>query len=313
MKKILVIADGLFTKEKLFSPEVAEKFKVLEEYGYTYDVATDTTAQRMGENATNFVRKIESEGPEWVEPDQEIMDKIKDAEVLLAHFSGVNRKMIEAGEKLELIGVMRSGVENVNLEAATDNNVKVLNAPGRVSEPVADFAVAMMLVESRNICRVNLKSTGGKWPKFDMSDPVNATMRNFTVGLVGFGMIGQKVAKRLKPFNPKIVAYDPYPNPAKAEELGVKLVSLDELCKVSDIVSIHARLSPESEGMFGEEQFNQMKPTAIFINTAGLGWSMSRRWSKHYRKRKFDQQRLMFLSRNLCRRIIHCKLWIMSH
>ena len=111
--------------------------------------------------------RIENEGPEWVEPSPEIMEKIVDADIVVTHFSGVNAKMINAAEKLELIGVMRSGVENVNLEAATKKDVAVINSPGRVSEPVADFTVALLLNEVRSISKLASELSTGVWPGFD--------------------------------------------------------------------------------------------------------------------------------------------------
>lgn len=271
MRKILVIADGLITKEALQAPEFSNRFDRFKKYDVTHDVALDTTSKRYGGKPTEFILKIETEGPEWVEPDQEILDKIKDAEVVVAHFSGVNSKMMDQAKNLKLIGVMRSGVENVNLPAATAKSITVINCPGRVSEPVADFTVAMILVEARNIIRASLNYNHGAWSSFDQKDSANTALRNHTAGLIGFGIIGRKVAARLAPFGVKVLAYDPFGSKEEAAKQGVELVSFEELLKRSDYVSMHARLAEDTKNLMGKKQFDLMKPTAIFINTARAG------------------------------------------
>ncbi len=271
MRKILVIGDNLFPKEGFLSPSFAERFKRFEKYGVAYDAAADTTCKRWGKTPMDWILKIETDGPEWVDPDDEILEKIKDAEVLLVHFAGVNKKMLDAAKELKFIGTMRSGIENINVTVATEKGIIVSNSPGRVSEPVADFTVALMLVEARNIIRDSLNYTKGVWKGIDPNDSVNTALRNHTAGLIGLGIIGKKVAARLKPFGVKVLAYDPFCSREAAEEIGVELVTLEELCKRSDYVSVHARLSEETKNLIGEKEFNLMKPTAIFINTARAG------------------------------------------
>ena len=199
------------------------------------------------------------------------MEKIVDADIVVTHFSGVNAKMINAAEKLELIGVMRSGVENVNLEAATKKDVAVINSPGRVSEPVADFTVALLLNEVRSISKLASELSTGVWPGFDHDNKTNTILRNHVAGLIGFGIIGRKVAKRLAAFGTKVIAYDPFVNPDIAAASNVELVSFEELLKTSDYVLMHARLSEATENLMGEKEFALMKPDAIFINTARAG------------------------------------------
>ena len=182
MKKILFISDGLITREEIYGKELGNILKALDKFDVEYDVALDTTPQKFGENPSEFVMRIEHEGPEWVEPSPEIMEKIVDADIVVTHFSGVNAKMINAAEKLELIGVMRSGVENVNLEAATKKDVAVINSPGRVSEPVADFTVALLLNEVRSISKLASELSTGVWPGFDHDNKTNTILRNHVAG-----------------------------------------------------------------------------------------------------------------------------------
>jgi D-3-phosphoglycerate dehydrogenase / 2-oxoglutarate reductase len=271
MKKIVIISDGLFTKDELIDPGVKELFSKLDQYDVSYDVAVDTTAQRSNGKPQEFVMRIEREGPEWIEPDQEVMDKIKDAEVIVTHFSGVNSKMINSASQLKLIGVMRSGVENVSLPAAKAKGITVVNCPGRVAEPVADFTVGLLLAEVRNIVRLGAALAHGDWGGFDKLDSAVTTLRNHTAGIIGFGIIGKKVATRLTAFGAKLIAYDPYCTNEEAAKYNVELLPLEELLKKSDYVLMHARLSEETKNLMGEKEFALMKPTAIFINTARAG------------------------------------------
>ena len=271
MKKILIIGDNMFTKEVFLSSDFAQKFDRFKKFDVLFDVAQDTTSERFGSDPMEWVLKIEKEGPEWIEPDAEVIEKIKDAEILLTHFAGITAGMIDSASELKMIGSMRSGLENINVSAATEKGITVSNCPGRVSEPVADFTVALILAEARNIVRESLNYTRGEWPKLDRNDKANTALRNHTAGLIGFGIIGKKVAARLKPFGVKVIAYDPFCSQEAAAAAAVDLVPLDELLKRSDYVSVHARLSDETENMIGEKEFNKMKPTAIFVNTARAG------------------------------------------
>jgi D-3-phosphoglycerate dehydrogenase len=271
MRKILIIADNLFTKDAYLSPGFVSRFKRFGKYDVLYDVAQDTTSSRFSSKPMEWILKIENDGPEWVEPDEEVMQKISDAELVLTHFAGISSNMIDAAQRLKFIGVMRSGIENVNVPSATAKGVIVSNCPGRVAEPVADFTVALILVEARNIIRDSLNYTRGQWPAFDPKDSVNTALKNHIAGLIGFGMIGHKVAARLKPFGVKVLVYDPFVSKEMAEAAGVELVSLEELLMRSDYVSMHARLSEETKNLMGEKEFGLMKPTAIFINTARAG------------------------------------------
>lgn len=267
MRKVVILADNMFTKEGFLSANFTERYKRFEKYGVHFDAAAASPYMSDKE----WVLKIEKQGPEWVEPNDETMKMIADAEVILAHFAGVSAKMIDTAKNLKLIGVMRSGVENVNMKKAAEKGVTVVNAPGRVSEPVADFTVALILSEARNIVRDSLNYTRGVWPAFNPNDSANTALKNHTAGLIGFGIIGHKVAARLKPFGVKVLTYDPFLSKERAEEAGVELVSMEELLKQSDYVSMHARLSESTENLMGEKEFNLMKPTAIFINTARAG------------------------------------------
>ncbi len=124
--------------------------------------------------------------------------------------------MIEAAKNLKIIATLRTGMENINMEAAKERGIKVINAPGRAAVAVADFTVAAMLCEIRNIARTDEDIKTGGWTKKYPNRTYSDNMCNLKVGLVGFGDIGRKIATRLKGFGTTILAYDPYCTKKKA-------------------------------------------------------------------------------------------------
>jgi D-3-phosphoglycerate dehydrogenase len=239
--------------------------------GLTIEYAKDTLPVRYG-NFEEFVQKMEREGPEWIEPDPEVLEKIADADILLTEWGGVSSQVIEAGKKLKLIATIRSGRENINMPFARARGIEVSVSPSRLAEPVADMTVALMLSEVRGIVRRNLRANGGEWVEEKYDDASHATLCNLKIGLVGYGGIARTVAKRLiRGFGCEVVAYELITPPEVIEADSVKQVSLEELCRTADIISVHARLVPETENMIGRAQFALMKPNAILINTARAG------------------------------------------
>lgn len=235
------------------------------------EYAQDTNAKRYG-NFESYVQKMEREGPEWIEPDREVLDKIVDADILLTEWGGISSQVIQAGKRLKLIATIRSGYENINADYAGKLGIPVSVAPSRLANAVADMTVALMLSECRGILRRNLRSNGGAWVEEKYNDESHSALCSLKIGLVGYGGIAREVAKRLvKGFGAEVFAYETIASPEVLEADGVVPVTLEELCRICDIVSLHARLVSETEKMFGKEQFAMMKPNAIFINTARAG------------------------------------------
>jgi len=173
---------------------------------------------------------------------------------------------------LRLIGACRGNPVNVDIEAATARSIPVLNTPGRNAISVAELAVGFMIALARHIPQTAaiLKSTEGGVMRVARSftEHVGTELFGKTVGLVGLGAVGGEVAKRLKAFGCRVIAFDPYVAAARAAELGVEMVDLDKLLTEADFVSIHAAVTPETTGLIGRREFEKMKPTAYFINTA---------------------------------------------
>lgn len=217
------------------------------------------------EELQNINLLIESGGNEAYEPPMYVFEAVKDADIIITQFYPITEKLINYCRNLKAIGVLRGGYENVNLEYADKKGITVFNTPGRNANAVADFTVGVLISECRNISRSHMNLKIGKWIRdYTNADSV-PDLSNKIVGIIGFGEIGKKVAKRLAGFDMNIVVYDPF---FKGEYSGVKFVALKELMKISDFVTLHARLTKETERMIGKELLNLMKPTAYLINSA---------------------------------------------
>jgi D-3-phosphoglycerate dehydrogenase len=232
------------------------------------DIATidwDTTNITELQRINLLVEKGGSEA--YVVPDY-ILDFVKDAEILITQFCPVNKKVIDNCPNLNVIGVLRAGIENINLEYATEKGILVMNTPGRNADSVADFAVGAIISENRNIARGHHGLKQGKWLKeFPNSDNI-PDLPGKTAGIIGFGDVGKKVAKRLRGFDMRILVFDPF---VKDAPEGVELVDLKNLMAQSDFITVHARLTPESRHVVNAEMLALMKPTAYIINTARSG------------------------------------------
>ena len=263
-KRIVAIYDRGIDKNLM------QGFDVLEKYGYELTLVEKTVNE--DELAyQNSMLSVEVNGPDGTPINEEVFQHLDDAEIIITHFAPVSRRMIEAAKNLKIIATLRTGMENINMEAAKERGIKVINAPGRAAVAVADFTVAAMLCEIRNIARTDEDIKTGGWTKKYPNRPHSDKLCNLKVGLVGFGDIGRKIATRLKGFGTTILAYDPYCTKESIEAFGCVPVSLDELLEQADFVSLHVRLSPQTQNMFGAAEFAKMKPTAIFVNAARAG------------------------------------------
>lgn len=196
----------------------------------------------------------------------EIVPLVADADVVLTHLGPVTRSVLEAADHLRVVGVTRGGPVNVDLPAATERGVPVIYLPGRNLGAVAEFVIGVMIALPRGIVRSSRAMRDGRWdPRAFHFETTGPELRACTVGLVGLGAVGRRVAELLRAFGARVIGYDPHVEEAP----GVDLCdSLHELLGVSDIVSVHSRLTDETRKGFDAEAFAAMKPGAYFINTA---------------------------------------------
>jgi len=203
------------------------------------------------------------------EPD-EIVRFVDGAEILINHLAPINGDILDRLPALKLIAVSRGGPVNIDVAACKARKVKLVNTPGRNSSAVAEFTIAAILAETRLIRAGHESLRQGVW-RGDLYrfDKIDAELSEMTVGLIGYGHIGTKVVRLLKPFGCRILVCDPYvPLSAEDREDDVEQVDLDTLLKRSDVVSLHARVTEETKGFLAAPQFARMKPGAYFINTA---------------------------------------------
>jgi D-3-phosphoglycerate dehydrogenase len=211
----------------------------------------------------------DAEVKEYLGDPAEVARLAAGADVLLTHVGPVTQAVVDAGGRLRIIGCCRGGPVNVNVAAATARGIPVVNAPGRNSQAVVEFTIGLILAECRGIARGHAALSRGEWlGNLYRYDRTGRELRGQTIGLVGLGAVAQLLVPYLKPFGLRVIAYDPFVAPARFAELDVEAVTFEELLRQSDIVSLHARVTPQTTGMMGAAQFGAMKPGAYFINTA---------------------------------------------
>jgi D-3-phosphoglycerate dehydrogenase len=191
---------------------------------------------------------------------------LSDCDALLVRSAvKVNKQVLGAAPKLRVVGRAGVGVDNVDLPAATDAGVLVMNTPGGNAISVAEHTLALMLSMARSVPQATTSTKSGKWEKKKF---LGNELRGKTLGVVGLGSIGREVIKRAKPFEMRIIGHDPYVSSQSAFNLGVELVSLPELYRQSDYITLHVALTPETDQMLNAAAFAQMKPGVRVVNCA---------------------------------------------
>ena len=205
---------------------------------------------------------------EYVGDPAEIARAVAGHDVLIVHGAPVSAEVLGAAP-LRLVCCARGGPVNVDVAAATERGIPVVNTPGKNAEAVAELTIAFALLLIRTVpqaSRYLLEGGGFAESVFEGREFFGREAPSLTLGLVGLGHVGREVARRAQALGFTVAGYDPQPPAAVVP--GVELVSLDALLACSDIVSAHARLTPENRQMFSRERFAQMRPGAYFINTA---------------------------------------------
>ncbi|NYB26545.1 MAG: phosphoglycerate dehydrogenase [Methanobacteriaceae archaeon] len=180
----------------------------------------------------------------------------------------ITREAIESASRLKLIARAGVGVDNIDVEAATERGIMVVNAPESASVTVAELTLGIIITLTRKISQADKSVKEGKWEK---SKFMGVELFGKTLGIIGMGRIGEQVAARLKSFQMKILAYDPYITEDTASKLGVTLVELDTLLKEADIVTIHVPLTPQTRHFIARKELELMKENAFLINCARGG------------------------------------------
>lgn len=198
---------------------------------------------------------------------EEVIQRARDADGLIVSSSPVTRRVMEALEGLKV--VMRTGVgyDVIDVPAATELGVVVINVPDIWIREVANHALALLLAWNRRIVTLDREVRAGVWSS-RVPGPVTGSLHGETVGIVGLGNIGSAFARRVAALETRVIACDPYVDDARFKALGVEQVDLMTLAARSDYVSVHALLNAETRGLIGEAFLRRMKPTACLINTS---------------------------------------------
>lgn len=198
-----------------------------------------------------------------------LLAAVADADALLVRSATtVDAEVFAAAPRLSVVARAGVGLDNVDVPSATSAGAMVINAPTSNITSAAELAVALILASLRNIGRADASVKAGKWERSRLT---GVELSGKTVGVVGFGRIGQLVAERLRPFGVHLLAYDPYVSSARAAELGARVVDLPDLMRESDVVTVHMPRTPETIGLIGAEEFALAKPGLHIVNAARGG------------------------------------------
>lgn len=180
----------------------------------------------------------------------------------------VTEKIMEAGKKLKVIGRAGVGVDNINLDAATQRGIVVINAPDGNTIATCELTFAMLMAVARMIPQAYKKTVTGEW---DRKTFVGVELRNKVLGVIGMGRIGSEVAKRAKVFGMEVLGYDPFLTEERAEKLGVKLCTVNEIAEAADFITVHTPLTNETRNIIDRPQFELMKKGVRIVNCARGG------------------------------------------
>lgn len=228
------------------------------------------TATNYSKLCADAKRLLESHGCEIIENRfgrpltfEELKEVVGSVDGVIAGVDTWNEAVFKLAPQLQGIARFGVGVDNIDLEAARRYGIQVTNVPRGNANAVAELAIGLMISVRRHIPALDRSTKNGGWERF-----VGSELAGGTIGLLGFGNIAQLTAKKLKGFDVEIIAYDKYPDTAKASEYGVTMTTFEQVLAHSDIVSMHLPSLKETHHIMNDKAFARMKPSAIFINTA---------------------------------------------
>jgi D-3-phosphoglycerate dehydrogenase len=223
----------------------------------------DFAIPRVAEGISEFYGEVDA-----------LQGQLEDIDILIVHGAAVPGFVLAEARQLKLIGLLRGGPKNIDIETARRLKLKMVNTPGKTDRAVAETTLGGLLSLTRNIAQsaYNLKRNRIWEAKYYNYSLCGTELADKTLGLIGFGHVARILVELLRGFRlKKICAYDPFQDPADLEALGVEPVNLDKILVDCDIISLHARLTESSAGLIGQKQFEMMKSNPIFVNTARGG------------------------------------------
>jgi len=195
-----------------------------------------------------------------------LMPHLADTVAMIVAFTEVNEALLALAPQLKIVCKHGVGVDNIDLAAAKARSVTVTNVPDANKHAVADFAFALILNAARQVTQAVTETRAGNWPRIFATDVYGKTL-----GIIGLGNIGKQVALRASGFNMRVLAFDFYPDEKFAAEHNIQFVSLDELTKQSDFITLHTPLTNETRNLFDSARIGRMKKSAFLINVSRGG------------------------------------------
>jgi D-3-phosphoglycerate dehydrogenase len=204
---------------------------------------------------------------EWANED-DIIEAAKDADVILTAAARITRRVVESLPRCKAVVRYGIGYDTIDVDAATDNSILVVNIPDFCFEEVSNHAIALLFAFAKKLIFLNNGVKQGRWIECKRAQAPMGSIYGQTLGIVGCGNIGKMTARKAQCFDLRILGNDPYVDKSIATECGITLVSLPELLKESDYVSVHTLLNKETWHLIGEKELRQMKSSAYIINTS---------------------------------------------
>jgi D-3-phosphoglycerate dehydrogenase len=218
----------------------------------------------------DFYTVLATAGFEFVYPkkavqmlESDLLEQLPGIPAALAGSEPYTRKVFEACPQLKIVARVGVGYDAVDVQAATDHGVMVATAPGTNQDAVSEHCFMLILAFVKNLTHQHHLIREGQWPR-----AANRPIRGQTLGLVGLGRIGKSMTIRAKAFGMNVVAYEPFPDKAFVDAHGIRLLSLEDLLREADIVSLHLPALPQTYKLINAERLKLMKPNAILVNTA---------------------------------------------
>ncbi len=263
-RKIAIIGDR-FMLSSMFEAALRERCKLIDMSISSHDLPWPDEPMEHG-----YAVKGMDGLKEYMGSADEVVALTGDAEILVTQLAPLSASIMERLPHLKLVAVSRGGPVNIDMKAARDRGIVVVNTPGRNASAVAEFTIGAILSETRNISKGHDALRRGEY-RGDLyrADVTGRELSEMTVGLLGYGEVGRRVVKYLKAFGCRILVSDPYVQ-LSAEDLrdGVIQCSFDRILEESDVLSLHPRVTAETTGMMNAETLRRMKKDATLVNTA---------------------------------------------
>ncbi len=206
---------------------------------------------------------------EFPPPYEVIRENVVDKQGILCLLTDrIDVELLEAAPQLKVVSQCAVGYDNIDVQAATDRGIAVGNTPGVLTDATADFAFTLLMAAARRVGEAIDYVHAGKWETWGLTLLLGQEVYGATLGIIGFGRIGQALARRARGFDMRLIYYDKDRMPEVEAELNAVYCPLDCLLKEADYVSLHVNLTPETEGMIGKRAFHLMRKTAILVNTS---------------------------------------------